>query len=322
MTIAAITHTFKKIALPTGRALWLYGDMALAQGDVYSPWYDAKRLVPSTKCTFHSDIQTLGRDYDAVILNGTKQQAETEGLLALAMERSKGFVMAVAPKDAGGGRLIDMMESYGMPFDTLSKDRCRVVWTFDAAKAKRTIIQENISNLSPRLVTMDDGAYFSMPGLFGWDKIDEGSKTLLQHLPSDLSGKVADFGCGYGYLSINLARQYPAITNVDAYDADARAVACTTRNGGEKVHAHWLDIRNLSHQKRYDAIVMNPPFHSGKQEDIDLGETFIRTAWENLKTGGRLFFVANRHLPYEKIVPGLTILHEDTRYKIITVRRA
>ncbi|NWE54526.1 methyltransferase, partial [Brevundimonas sp. P7753] len=45
--------------------------------------------------------------------------------------------------------------------------------------------------------------------------------------------------------------------------------------------------------------VSNPPFHDGGTEDRRLGQNFIRQAAALLKTGGVLWLVANRHLPYE-----------------------
>jgi 16S rRNA (guanine1207-N2)-methyltransferase len=82
-----------------------------------------------------------------------------------------------------------------------------------------------------------------------------------------------------------------------------------------------MDVNMLPGQRQYDAVVMNPPFHSGKKEDIALGESFIRAAWNSLKRGGRLFFVANRHLPYEKIIPDLGSLYEGGGFKIIAGTR-
>lgn len=313
---SALAHAFKQIPLPEGRGLWL-NCAPLVPGDVYSAWSGALQTGATDGFKLHSSIDTLQQVYDYVILSATKQVNESAGLLALALQRSKGLVVAVAAKDAGGGRLADMVQPYKVNFGELSKKRCRVVWTYDAAKADMDLIAKNLSHLDACIVILDGAQWWSVPGLFGWDKIDAGSKLLLQHLPNDLKGTVADFGCSYGYISRYLAERAD-VTKVDAVDADARAVALAVRNGGAKVHALWQDIRGLNAPAVYDAIVMNPPFHSGKQEDIDLGETFITKAWESLKPRGRLFFVANRQLPYEKIVSGLSILHEGDGFKIIT----
>ena len=44
---------------------------------------------------------------------------------------------------------------------------------------------------------------------------------------------------------------------------------------------------------------MNPPFHSERGSLPLLGQWFIAEAMKALRPGGRLFMVANRHLPYE-----------------------
>ena len=50
-------------------------------------------------------------------------------------------------------------------------------------------------------------------------------------------------------------------------------------------------------------IVSNPPFHTqGRADRPDIGRRFIAVAAEALKPGGRLWLVANRHLPYEEVL--------------------
>ena len=49
-----------------------------------------------------------------------------------------------------------------------------------------------------------------------------------------------------------------------------------------------------------DVIVSNPPFHEGGTEDQELGIVFLRQAASTLREHGSAWFVANRHLPYEK----------------------
>ena len=66
---------------------------------------------------------------------------------------------------------------------------------------------------------------------------------------------------------------------------------------------------------------MNPPFHSGQNTDISLGRAFLRAAADSLRTGGRLFMVANRQLPYEAELDALGLIWrkpvEDATYKLL-----
>ncbi len=318
--IDAFLYALDQVAVPAGRKLWLYGDPALVDGDVYHPLQDQAGTLERKADTLFSDIHAITGDYDAVFVHCPKQREETEGLLAFALKRSRGFVMAVAPNDAGGGRLQGMLKAYDIPMHLLSKNKCRIVWTHQAQDADKSLVWQNALLLDPLQLELGGAHWWSVPGLFGWDKIDPGSQLLLERLPPDIAGNVADFGCGYGYLAAMLARRYPAIHSIDAYDVDARAVACCTRNGNEKIHPQWCDIRSLAATPRYDWIVMNPPFHSGKAENPGLGMAFIQKAYRCLKPGGRMFLVANRHLAYEHTVPGLEVVFEGEGYKIICGR--
>jgi 16S rRNA (guanine1207-N2)-methyltransferase len=310
-----------QIAVPAGRTLWLYGEPDFPAGDVYHPRHDQARRLELEGHTVFSDYEKLERNYDAVFVHGPKQHEEAEGLLALALDRSKGFVLAVAPNDAGGTRLRGMMEAFGVPVESLGKSHCKVVWTLAALEADRAVVARKLSQLAPRPVPMEGEAWWTVPGLFSWNQIDPGTRLLLEHLPPDLSGNIADFGCGYGYIAAMLARRYPAIQHIDAYDVDARAVACCARNtGGTKVKAIWQDLATWHATPLYDAVVMNPPFHTGKNEDVGLGQLFVEKAWASLRPGGRLFLVANRHLAYEKAAPGLASIYEGDGYKILTAR--
>ena len=147
--------------------------------------------------------------------------------------------------------------------------------------------------------------FIAQSGVYGWGKIDKGSKILLQHIPQDIKGKIADFGCGYGYLLQHILQQNNTIKSAYAIDADARAVDATRLNMGddERVEYLWADLTQSQNiPNRLDTIIMNPPFHEGKKADSDIGVSFIKTAAQTLKRNGVLYMVANNQLPYEVVL--------------------
>jgi 16S rRNA (guanine1207-N2)-methyltransferase len=74
--------------------------------------------------------------------------------------------------------------------------------------------------------------------------------------------------------------------------------------------------------QRYDVIVSNPPFHAqGRADRPDIGRAFIAAAADALNPRGRLWLVANRHLPYEQVLDArfasVRIAAQDNGFKII-----
>ena len=70
---------------------------------------------------------------------------------------------------------------------------------------------------------------------------------------------------------------------------------------------------------------MNPPFHTDRRADPELGRAFIRAAARMLTRSGQLWMVANRHLPYEALLGELFAKVDETggntRFKILHATR-
>lgn len=145
------------------------------------------------------------------------------------------------------------------------------------------------------------GQFETVPGVFSADGVDEGSALLAQHLPDTLPARMADLGAGWGYLSAAcLARS--GVTAMHLIEAEAAALALSRRNIPDpRAQFHWLDAcaDGLGAEiGPIDAVVMNPPFHTGRKAQPALGQAFIAVAARLLGQRGRLWMVANRHLPY------------------------
>ncbi|MEO8242159.1 MAG: methyltransferase [bacterium] len=156
-----------------------------------------------------------------------------------------------------------------------------------------------------------EGGYVTRPGVFSADGPDRGSVLLAAALPADLPVRVGDLGAGWGYLSrAVLAR--PGVRHLDVVEAELVALDCAGRNLRDpRVSLHWADARTFRPEKLWGAVVMNPPFHSGRAADPALGLAFIRAAQKGLAPDGALWMVANRHLPYETLLKELFRQVED-----------
>lgn len=140
-------------------------------------------------------------------------------------------------------------------------------------------------------------------GVFAAGKLDKGSALLLDTLElADYQGKeVLDIGCGYGILSLELARAGATVT---ALDDDYLAIqSCYANVKQVSLAANILhsDINSaLEPEEKFDAVIMNPPFHLGKQVVWDIPLAFLATAQQHLRRNGTVTFVANQALNYEK----------------------
>ncbi|HKV14601.1 MAG TPA: class I SAM-dependent methyltransferase [Reyranella sp.] len=181
---------------------------------------------------------------------------------------------------------------------TLSKFHSRVFWF---VKSSRTPPDYWCRFVHPQPV--GDGSWLSQPGIFSWDRIDDGSALLAEHLPNGLSGRLADFGCGWGYLAHCVLEASPGVQQIDLIDAEYRAIEAARLNiEDERAQFHWLDLAHEPAPATYDAIVCNPPFHTGRAATPALGQKLIEAAARALEPGGLFCMVANRGLPYEAVL--------------------
>jgi 16S rRNA (guanine1207-N2)-methyltransferase len=171
--------------------------------------------------------------------------------------------------------------------------------------------------------------WWALPGVFAAGRLDAGSASLLAALdgmPADaLAGRtVGDLGCGVGVLAgAALAR---GARTVIASDDDLAAVRSSRRNLPEErarvLHSD-LDV-DWPADARVDALLMNPPFHLGRDVRLELPFAFLRVARRRLRPGGLLLLVANRALPYERPLADwaeLETLSETGGFKVLRARR-
>lgn len=165
--------------------------------------------------------------------------------------------------------------------------------------------------------------FVTRAGVFSADEIDPGSALLASHL-HDLKGSVCDLGAGWGFLSRAVLTS-PGVTRCDLVEAEADALACARRNVTDARAAfHWADATTWRGGP-FDVVVSNPPFHTGRRADPDLGRAFVVAAARLLAPRGRFRMVANRHLPYEATLGAafaeVVVLEDRGGYKVIEARR-
>ncbi|MCB9982983.1 MAG: class I SAM-dependent methyltransferase [Rhodospirillales bacterium] len=272
--------------------------------------------------------EALNASFDLVLILAPKSQVETWTLMARGVQflKSGGALVVAAANKAGGNRLANILSGFGLDdVHNESRNKARVVWARTDTVDERGV-EAAIAAGQPQSVL--GGAYQSWPGIYGWDKIDQGSALLAQHLPENLQGKGADFGCGYGFLARYVV-EHCAVHSMICVDADWRALEMCRQNlqgygGACNLNFLWVDCTKPVCEG-LDFIVMNPPFHEGKVTNSEIGQAFIRIAAISLKPGGRLWMVANKQLPYETVLEQVFAkvekLYEGQGFKVFCAQK-
>jgi 16S rRNA (guanine1207-N2)-methyltransferase len=202
---------------------------------------------------------------------------------------------------------------------TLSKNHAQVFWCLRP--------ESWVSPLAPvqETISADGMTFETTPGMFSHKAADSGSQMLARHF-GEVKGKAADFGAGWGFLSAMLLKRAPGVTALDVFEADYASLQAARANLGEwgaqtPTVFHWIDLLAEPVPAAYDAIIMNPPFHTGRSAEASIGQRMIAAAAKALKPGGRLLMVANRELPYEhslqRAFRRFERIDENRQYKVI-----
>jgi 16S rRNA (guanine1207-N2)-methyltransferase len=288
------------LVLPDAGMIAVYGP---AMGDDLSALpRDRVQVVTG----FKPDFDHFAGQY-AVRHDGIGHYAAAIVCLPRAREQAQALMaQASAEVVAGGVIAVDGQKTDGV--DSALKDlRGRVAVSDTMSKAHGKLFTFAASDAladwvaMPRLV---DG-FQTLPGVFSADGPDAGSALLAAVLPAKLPSRVADLGAGWGYLT-HAILQREGVKSVEVVEADFAALTCARANITDaRAKFHWADATTFRPDTLMDAVVMNPPFHVGRTADPALGLAFIKAAKKMLTPGGSLYLVANRMLPYDKLLPTL-----------------
>lgn len=262
-----------------------------------------------------------------VLVLPPRQRDEARALFVQALQRCApgGIVVASIANDEGAkSGEADFKRLCGLD-GSVSKHHCRVFWARRDDARIDTVLLAEWSTLDAERPILG-GRFVSRPGVFAWDRVDPASQLLAEHLPTDLRGRAADLGGGYGYLSAELLQRCPGITSLDLFEAEARALdlaRCNLADAAARLPVRflWEDV-TAGLPDTYDVIITNPPFHAQQSAARpDIGRAFIEAAAAALVPGGRLWLVANRNLPYESVLDegfgSVRIVAQEQGFKII-----
>ncbi|MEP4197131.1 MAG: class I SAM-dependent methyltransferase [Aliishimia sp.] len=250
--------------------------------------------------------------FDATFVCLPRSKEAARGRIQAAMAVTSGLVFVDGQKTDGVESFLKDMRKRTDVLGSLSKSHGKLFWCeacpdFSDWKEVPNVVEDR---------------WHTVPGVFSANSVDPGSALLTQHVPENMSGKIADLGAGWGYVSGRLLERCPKISTLHLVEAQASALSCARNNVTDpRASFHWDDATVWAGAKALDAVVMNPPFHAGRAAEPELGRAFITSAARLLRPGGKLWMVANRHLPYEQTLRehfvDVAEIAGDSRFKVL-----
>ncbi|MEY3561550.1 MAG: hypothetical protein RL068_702 [Actinomycetota bacterium] len=137
-------------------------------------------------------------------------------------------------------------------------------------------------------------------GTFSASRLDPGTAILLsKYAEFPTEGNVLDLGCGWGPISLSIAKLSP-LTTLWALDVNHRSLELAAEN------AQRLGLSNIKPvtaieiepNMEFDAIWSNPPIRIGKQALHEL----LRTWLPRLASGGRAMLVVQKQLGADSLL--------------------
>ena len=149
-------------------------------------------------------------------------------------------------------------------------------------------------------------------GVFSAERVDPGTRLLLQEAPPPPPGpaQLLDLGCGYGALAVVMAQRAPEAT-VWAVDVNERAVALCAENASANdaanvtplvVDADGSPTDTTVELPAFDLIWSNPAIRVGKPALHAMLTTWL----DRLTPEGRAVLVVQRHLGADSLAGWLT----------------
>ncbi|MCE0462172.1 class I SAM-dependent methyltransferase [Pseudomonas uvaldensis] len=251
----------------------------------------------------HFGVNVPERAFDTAVVFLPKAKDLTDYLLNAVASRLAGReVYLVGEKRSGIEGASKQLNPFGKPRKLDSARHCQL-WQVTVAEAPQVKSLESLAQTYELPLAEGPLKIVSLPGVFSHGRLDRGSALLLEHLDKLPSGHLLDFGCGAGVLGAAVKRRYPH-TTVTLLDVDAFAAASSrltlAANGleAEVLTGDGIDAAPTG----LNAILSNPPFHTGVHTDYQATEDLLRKAARHLKNGGELRLVANSFLKYQPLI--------------------
>lgn len=268
------------------------------------------------------------KPYDGALIYLPKSKGELDLVLAYVapMLAKGGDLFLVGEKKGGIASASKKLDSYGANSSKLDSAKHCQLWQVTVNVDVPEFKLDSWVTKVPLSFKQKQMEVASIPGVFSFAELDEGTALLMENMPLKLEGRVLDFGCGSGVLGLYTKLLNPTI-QLEMVDVNLLALVCAEKTMQlNHVQASiypsdgWAQVTG-----RVNAVVTNPPFHRGIATDYDTTETFIHKAKDKMSKYAPFLLVANSFLKYaaiiEKTFGRCEVLAETSKFRVYRSQR-
>ncbi|WP_075431953.1 16S rRNA (guanine(1207)-N(2))-methyltransferase RsmC [Buchnera aphidicola] len=165
---------------------------------------------------------------------------------------------------------------------------------------------------------------YHLPGVFGYNGIDQGSLLLISTFNNKINGNILDLCSGSGILSVALSyfAKNITLTLTDIYDSAIWSSKKTLKTNKIEGYIYKSDIySNIT--GKFDFIISNPPIHNNLKVNINIIRKIVKHSKKYLKNNGKLRIVTNSMISYQNIFKKYfnkyDVILKTKKYKIYQV---
>lgn len=284
----------------SGYSITTYSDSFVSHRAIKNNF--ARSLLAESEPRLLKSLTNLEGRYDLVLIRPPKNLAFLEDILARVSQHlgpNAELITGVMVKHQNSGTFELLSKYIGETTTRLAEKKARLIY----AKFTRT-------PCATRFPTQVSFPGYEKPfqhpsNLFSREKLDIGTRFLLENLPVKSFSSILDLGCANGILGISAKRMNPnakLFFTDDSWMAIESAKINYSTYFSDEAEYFWTNTYEEGPSQAHDLILCNPPFHQGTTLVDQIAEGMFRNAHRALRQGGTLRVIGNTLLDYPKLL--------------------
>ncbi|OUR99713.1 hypothetical protein A9Q84_01430 [Halobacteriovorax marinus] len=268
-----------------------------------------------------NDLENLKGPFDLVVLRLPKNLSFFEDMLmtltSLLTKDAKVICTSMIKHMSKGH--FDLINKYiGETTTSLAKKKARLIYAnYSLEVVKSTYpIQIEIPEWKEKLINQSN--------LFSREKLDIGTRFLLENIPTGEFQSILDIGCANGIVGLLAKKKNPnakIIFTDDSFMAIKSAKENYELSYSDEAEYLWTNCYEEESFENIDLVLCNPPFHQGNTiGDFIAWQMFVDSK-KKLNTDGMIRVIGNKHLAYnsklKKLFKKVEIIKQNKKFMII-----